>query len=48
MIDELKMEAARSGANAVIAVDLDYQEMGATGSTMLMLVASGTAVVIAE
>lgn len=46
VINELKVEAARSGANAVIAVDLDYQEIGATGSTMLMLVASGTAVVL--
>lgn len=48
VIGELKMEASRAGANAVIAVDLDYQEIGATGSTMLMLVASGTAVVIEE
>ena len=48
VIAELKMEAARSGANAVIAVDLDYQDIGATGSTMLMLVASGTAVVVED
>lgn len=35
------------GANAVVGVDLDYVELGAH-STMVMLVASGTAVVIEE
>jgi len=48
VIDELKMEADRYGANAVVAIDLDYQEIGATGLTMLMLVASGTAVIIED
>ncbi|CUH54415.1 YbjQ family protein [Shimia marina] len=43
-IEELKDEAAELGADAVIAVSLDYNEIGATGSTMLMLVAHGTAV----
>ncbi|MBE1291610.1 MAG: heavy metal-binding domain-containing protein [Rhodobacteraceae bacterium] len=43
-IEELKDEAAELGADAVVAVDLSYNEIGATGSTMLMLVASGTAV----
>lgn len=41
---ELRSEAARLGADAVVGVDLNYNEIGATGSTMLMLVASGTAV----
>lgn len=41
---ELKREAHLVGANAVVGVDLDYVELAATGSTMLMLVASGTAV----
>ncbi|MEP1200762.1 YbjQ family protein [Tateyamaria sp.] len=41
---EIKLEAAELGANAVIAMDLDYQEIGSKGSSMLMLVASGTAV----
>lgn len=45
---ELKREAHLVGANAVVAVDLDYVELAATGSTMLMLVASGTAVRIGE
>lgn len=40
---ELKKEAHRVGANAVVGVDLDYVELSVTGS-MVMLVASGTAV----
>ena len=35
------------GANAVIAVDLDYSEISKGNSSMILLVASGTAVVIA-
>jgi uncharacterized protein YbjQ (UPF0145 family) len=31
------------GANAVLAVDLDFETVGASGS-MLMVIASGTAV----
>ncbi len=42
---ELKLEADLVGANAVVGVDLDYVELSAAGS-MVMLVASGTAVVI--
>lgn len=40
---ELKKEAHRVGANAVVAVDLDYVELSGH-STMVLLVASGTAV----
>ena len=36
-------QAARMGANAVIAIDLDYETVGASGS-MLMVTAAGTAV----
>lgn len=43
---ELKREAYLVGANAVVGVDLDYTELGGAGSNMVMLVASGTAVVI--
>ena len=44
---ELRKEAALVGANAVIAVDLDYSEISGGGkSGMLFIVASGTAVVI--
>lgn len=42
---ELQQNAAALGANAVLAVDLDYETMGSSGS-MLMVSASGTAVVI--
>ena len=42
-IDEMTSEAAGLGANAVVAVDLDYETIGANGS-MLMVTASGTAV----
>lgn len=44
---ELKREAHAVGANAVVGVDLDYVELSAAGS-MVMLVASGTAVVIED
>ena len=44
---ELKKEAYEVGANAVVGVDLDYVELSAH-STMVMLVASGTAVVIED
>ncbi|EGI72395.1 UPF0145 protein [Pseudoalteromonas distincta] len=45
-LTELKKEAASIGANAVIAVDLDYSEISGGGkSGMLFIVASGTAVV---
>ena len=41
---ELKIEAFELGADAVIGVDLDYQEFSGKGKGMLFLVASGTAV----
>lgn len=40
---EMQQEAAARGADAVIAVDLDYETVGQNGS-MLMVTASGTAV----
>ncbi|OUS21819.1 hypothetical protein DI396_04635 [Litorivita pollutaquae] len=43
-IDELQQRAADLGANAVVGVDLDYEVVG---NSMLMVSASGTAVVIA-
>lgn len=42
---ELEEEAARLGANAVVGIDLDYETLGQGGS-MLMVTASGTAVVL--
>ena len=44
---ELKREAHLVGANAVVGVDLDYVEISTVGN-MVMLVASGTAVLIEE
>jgi uncharacterized protein YbjQ (UPF0145 family) len=43
---EIQMEAANLGANAVIAIDLDYETLGQ--GSMLMVTASGTAVTIEE
>jgi uncharacterized protein YbjQ (UPF0145 family) len=43
-IEEMTMQAESLGANAVIGVDLDYETIGSSGSSMLMVSASGTAV----
>jgi len=40
---ELRYEAEKLGADAVVGIDLDYEVVGANGS-MLMVSASGTAV----
>jgi len=42
-LKEMKDSALRINANAVLAVDLDYETVGANGG-MLMVTASGTAV----
>lgn len=42
---ELMERAQRLGANAVVGIDLDYETIG-SNSSMLMVTASGTAVVI--
>lgn len=42
---EMEEQAESMGANAVIAVDLDYETVGGEGS-MLMVTAAGTAVTI--
>lgn len=42
---ELENRAAAIGANAVIGVDIDYEVLG-QGGNMLMVTASGTAVVV--
>ncbi len=44
-IEDLKQRALDMGANAVIGCDLDYEAIG-DKSSMLMVVASGTAVTI--
>mgnify|MGYP003575348139 CR=1 FL=1 len=43
-ISELQDRARELGANAIVGVDLDYEVLG-TGNGMLMVSASGTAVV---
>lgn len=45
-LSNLRAEADRIGANAVIGVDLDYSEISGGGKSMLFLVASGTAVIV--
>ncbi len=46
-IKEMKSRATEIGANAVIGVDMDYEVLGQSGN-MLMVTASGTAVIIEE
>lgn len=45
-LQEIQMEATNLGANAVIAIDLDYETLGQ--GSMLMVTASGTAVTFEE
>ena len=48
-IDEMVEQARALGANAVVGVDLDYETIGiGSGGNMLMVSASGTAVVVEE
>lgn len=47
-LEEMKREAQRMGANAVIAVDLDYSEISGGGKSMLLVAATGTAVRLGE
>ncbi|MFN5135586.1 MAG: heavy metal-binding domain-containing protein [Chitinophagaceae bacterium] len=42
---ELQQKAQNMGANAIVGIDLDFETVGSGGS-MLMVVASGTAVKI--
>ncbi len=42
---ELKERAIQMGANAVVGIDIDYEMLG-TDNGMMMVTASGTAVVI--
>ena len=45
-LTELRREALIVGADAVIGVDLNYNEISGDGKSMLMVVASGTAVTL--
>jgi uncharacterized protein YbjQ (UPF0145 family) len=44
-LDEMAAAAEKLGAGAVVGIDLDYETLGSGGS-MLMVTASGTAVVL--
>ena len=44
VMSELRKEAYELGADAVVAVDLDYSEFSGGGKSMLFCVATGTAV----
>ncbi|WP_343530755.1 YbjQ family protein [Pedobacter sp.] len=46
-VSEMQQYAAAMGANAIIGVDLDYETVG-NGGSMLMVTASGTAVVLED
>ena len=43
---ELAQQAEELGANAVVGVDIDYENITAGSGTMLMVSVSGTAVVV--
>lgn len=45
-INEMTQQAMSLGANAIIAVDIDYETIGSGGGNMLMVSASGTAVYV--
>ena len=48
-LDEMQAQARELGANAVVAVDLDYETISVgQGGGMLMVSASGTAVVYGD
>jgi uncharacterized protein YbjQ (UPF0145 family) len=44
-LTEIRQAASDLGANAVVAIDIDYETVGSQGS-MLMVSVSGTAVVV--
>jgi len=44
-IGEMRQEAVKLGANAVVGVDLDYESIGEKGG-LLMVCATGTAVTV--
>lgn len=48
VLDQLKQEAHELGANAVVAVDIDYGEISGGGKSMLLVAATGTAVVLSD
>ena len=47
-LEEMTEEAKSLGGNAILAVDLDYETIGRQSSSMLMVSASGTAVILED
>ncbi len=45
--EDLTADAQHAGANAVVGIDLDYEVIGGSGGSMLMVSISGTAVTLA-
>ncbi len=45
-MQELEQRAAAAGANAIVGVSVDYEAISNQGSNMLMVIASGTAVIV--
>ena len=48
VLQELRREAFQVGANAVVAVNISYSEISGGGKSMMFMVATGTAVRIAQ
>lgn len=46
VLSELRVEAHQLGADAVVAVSLNYSEVSGGGKSMVFVVASGTAVTL--
>ena len=46
VLDEVKEDARRLGANAIVALQLDYDNIGSKNKSLIMVSAKGTAVVI--
>lgn len=46
-MESMVEEAKELGADAIVAVDLDYETIGGSEKTMLMVVVNGTAVTLA-
>ena len=45
-LEEMRLEAEALGADAIVGVDLDYEHIGGSSMSLLMVVATGTAVTL--
>ncbi len=46
VIEDIKIQAAQKGANAIIGFMLDFDNIGSKNKSMIMAFAKGTAVII--